>query len=108
MSMAKITAVSCQTDPIYALNNTVYIKDAMNNTMVYVQSNNMYVTGSLYVGGVQITASDRRLKLNENPLVNALVVINRQEPVEYDQTHMLVDQYTCITNADSSRSLLNK
>ena len=65
--------------------------------MVYVQSNNMYVTGSLYVGGVQITASDRRLKLNEKPLVNALAVINRLEPVEYDQTHMLVDQYTSDT-----------
>jgi hypothetical protein len=69
----------------------------MNNTMVYVQSNNMYVTGSLYVGGVQITASDRRLKLNEKPLVNALAVINILEPAEYDQTHMLVDQYTSDT-----------
>jgi hypothetical protein len=93
----KITAVSCQTDTIYALDNTVYIKDAIENTMVYVQSNNMYVTGSLYVGGVQITASDRRLKFNEKPLVNSLAVINRLEPVEYDQTHMLVDQYTSDT-----------
>ncbi|MFM7983104.1 MAG: tail fiber domain-containing protein, partial [Candidatus Fonsibacter sp.] len=40
---------------------------------------------------------DKRLKFNEKPLTNALDVINQLEPVEYDQTHDLVDQYTADT-----------
>ncbi|MFM7989596.1 MAG: tail fiber domain-containing protein, partial [Candidatus Fonsibacter sp.] len=42
-------------------------------------------------------ASDNRLKYNEKPLTNALDVINQFEPVEDDQTHDLVDQYTANT-----------
>ena len=48
----------------------------------------------LSVGGTFVSASDKRLKSNDKPLVNALDVINRLEPVEYDQTYELVDQYT--------------
>ena len=33
------------------------------------------------------------MKCNEKPLTNALDVISRLEPVEYDQTYVLVDQY---------------
>ena len=49
------------------------------------------------VGGTFVSASDKRLKFNEKPLTNALDVINQLEPVEYDQTHDLVDEYTANT-----------
>ena len=48
----------------------------------------------LYVGGTLVSASDKRLKFNEKPLVNALDIINKLEPVEYDQTFDLVEHYT--------------
>ena len=44
-----------------------------------------------------VSASDKRLKFNEKPLVNALNVVNILEPVEYDQTQDLVDEYTSDT-----------
>ncbi|MFM7981270.1 MAG: tail fiber domain-containing protein [Candidatus Fonsibacter sp.] len=34
------------------------------------------------------------MKLNKKPLTNSLDIINRLEPVEYDQTYNLVDEYT--------------
>ena len=34
------------------------------------------------------------MKFNEKPIINALAIINRLEPVEYEQTYSLVDQYT--------------
>ena len=39
-----------------------------------------------------VTSSDKRLKFNKKPLTNALDVINKLEPVEYDQTYDRVDQ----------------
>ena len=39
-----------------------------------------------------VTSSDKRLKFNEKPLTNVLNVMNKLEPVEYDQTYDLVDQ----------------
>jgi hypothetical protein len=51
---------------------------------------------TLTVNGSAVS-SDKRLKFNEKPLVNALNVINRLEPVEYDQTQDLVDEYTSDT-----------
>ena len=51
----------------------------------------------LNVQGTVTPSSDKRLKFNEKPLVNALGVINRLEPVEYDQTHDVVDEYTVET-----------
>jgi len=48
----------------------------------------------LYVVGPYTNSSDNILKFNEKPLANALNVISKLEPVEYDQTHCLVDQYT--------------
>ena len=48
----------------------------------------------LYVSGILVSSSDKRLKFNEKPLVNALDIINRLEPVEYDQTYNLTDTYT--------------
>ena len=44
-----------------------------------------------------VSSSDKRLKFNEKPLTNALDVINRLEPVEYDQTRDLTDTYTADT-----------
>ena len=41
----------------------------------------------LYIGGILVYSSDKRLKFNEKPLVSALDVIDRLELVEYDQTH---------------------
>ena len=49
------------------------------------------------VSGTFTNSSDKRLKFNEKPLVNALDIINKLEPAEYDQTHSLVDQYTSDT-----------
>ena len=51
---------------------------------------------TLTVNGSAVS-SDKRLKFNEKPLVNALNVINRLEPIEYDQTQDLVDEYTSDT-----------
>ncbi|MFM7989499.1 MAG: tail fiber domain-containing protein [Candidatus Fonsibacter sp.] len=51
----------------------------------------------LYVGGPLVSSSDKRLKFNEKPLINALDVINKLEPLEYDQTHDLLEQYTTDT-----------
>ncbi|MFM7989244.1 MAG: tail fiber domain-containing protein, partial [Candidatus Fonsibacter sp.] len=41
-----------------------------------------------------VSASDKRLKFNEKPLTNALDIIKKLEPVEYDQTYDLVNNYT--------------
>ncbi|MFM7983206.1 MAG: tail fiber domain-containing protein [Candidatus Fonsibacter sp.] len=54
-------------------------------------------TTGLTVNGTISPTSDKRLKFNEKPLSNALNVISQLEPVEYDQTHNLVDQYTSDT-----------
>ncbi|MFM7978399.1 MAG: tail fiber domain-containing protein, partial [Candidatus Fonsibacter sp.] len=59
---------------------------------------NMALNSSgLSVGGTFVPASDKRLKFNEKPLGNALDVISKLAPVEYDQTHDLVEQYTSDT-----------
>ncbi|MFM7978918.1 MAG: hypothetical protein ACKPKO_06340 [Candidatus Fonsibacter sp.] len=50
-------------------------------------------SSGLSVGGTFVSASDKVLKFNEKPLTNALNVISQLEPVEYDQTQDLVDQY---------------
>ena len=52
----------------------------------------IFTTG-LSVNGTTAT-SDARLKFNRKPLVNAIGVINRFEPVEYEQTVSLIEQYT--------------
>ncbi|MFM7977961.1 MAG: tail fiber domain-containing protein, partial [Candidatus Fonsibacter sp.] len=51
-------------------------------------------SSGLSVGGTFVSASDKRLKFNKKPLSNALNIISQLEPVEYDQTYDLVDQYT--------------
>ena len=51
-------------------------------------------SGGLYLGATLVAASDKRLKFNEKPLVNALEVIGKLELVEYDQTFNLVENYT--------------
>ncbi|MFM7987885.1 MAG: tail fiber domain-containing protein, partial [Candidatus Fonsibacter sp.] len=48
----------------------------------------------LNVVGTVTTTSDKRMKFNEKSVNNALDVINKLEPVEYDQTVDLVEQYT--------------
>ena len=52
---------------------------------------------ALYVGGTTVSSSVKSLKFNEKPLTNALDVINRLEPVEYDQTKDLTDSNTADT-----------
>ncbi|MFM7980213.1 MAG: hypothetical protein ACKPKO_12935 [Candidatus Fonsibacter sp.] len=48
----------------------------------------------LAVHGSVKTSSDSRLKFNGRSLTHGLTVINKLEPVEYDQIYELVDQYT--------------
>ena len=48
----------------------------------------------LYVGGTLVYYSDKQLKFNEKPLVNALGLINRLTAYEYDQTIDIVDKFT--------------
>ena len=48
----------------------------------------------LYVGATLVSTSDKRLKFNEKPLVNALDIIRKLKPVEYNQTFEWVDHYT--------------
>ncbi|MFM7982848.1 MAG: hypothetical protein ACKPKO_26350, partial [Candidatus Fonsibacter sp.] len=54
-------------------------------------------SSGLSVGGTFVSASNTILRFSEKPLTKALAVINRLEPVEYDQTHDLVNQYTADT-----------
>ncbi len=61
--------------------------------MMYSERMSLSSAG-LTVQGTVTPSSDKRLKFNEKPLVNALGVINRLEAVEYDQTYDLVDEYT--------------
>jgi len=51
-------------------------------------------SAGLSVNGTVTPTSDKRLKFNDKPIVNALNIINKLEPVEYDQTYDLVDTYT--------------
>ena len=43
-------------------------------------------SAGLDLGAALVSASDKRLKFNDKLLVNALDIINKLEPVEYDQT----------------------
>ena len=47
----------------------------------------------LSVSGAAVS-NDKRLKINEKQLCNALDVIKKLEPTEYGQTYNRVDQYT--------------
>ncbi|MFM7980245.1 MAG: tail fiber domain-containing protein, partial [Candidatus Fonsibacter sp.] len=40
------------------------------------------------------SSSDSRLKFNSKSLTNGLTVINKLEPLEYDQIYELVEQYS--------------
>ena len=51
-------------------------------------------SSGLSVGGTFVSSSDKRFNFNEKPLSNAVIIISQLEPVGYDQTHNLVDQYT--------------
>ena len=51
-------------------------------------------SAGLYLGATLVSATDKRLKFNYKPLDNALDIIGRLEPVEYDQTSNLVEDYT--------------
>jgi len=57
-------------------------------------ANMTFKPGGLYIGATLVSASDKRLKFNEQPLTNALDIINSLEPVDYDQTFDLVEHYT--------------
>ncbi|MFM7981249.1 MAG: hypothetical protein ACKPKO_18230, partial [Candidatus Fonsibacter sp.] len=54
-------------------------------------------SANLQVNGTVVSTSDNIFKFNEKPLTNALDVINRLEPVEYDESQDLVGQYTAGT-----------
>ena len=48
----------------------------------------------LVVNGTTVSSSDKRLKFNEKQLTNALDVINRLEPCEYQQSQEIVERLT--------------
>ena len=52
---------------------------------------------SLVVGDSTASSCDQRVKFNAKLLTNARDVINRLEPVEYDQTPKLTDAFTADT-----------
>ena len=52
---------------------------------------------ALYVGGITVSSSDKRLKFRQKPLNHALGIIDELEHVEYDQTHDLTEEYTLDT-----------
>ena len=60
----------------------------------WIHSNNDINATGLSVVGTITPSSDKRLKFNEKPIINAWAIINRLEPVAYEQTYSLVDQYT--------------
>jgi hypothetical protein len=39
-------------------------------------------SAGLYIGATLVSASDKRLKFNEQPLTNALDIINKLKPVD--------------------------
>ena len=51
------------------------------------------LSASTLTGPAYSATSDKRLKFNEKPLTNALDVINKLEPLEYDQTQDIVDEF---------------
>ncbi|MFM7980670.1 MAG: tail fiber domain-containing protein, partial [Candidatus Fonsibacter sp.] len=51
-------------------------------------------TTGLTVDGTVTPSSDSRLKFNFKTLTNGLTVINKLEPLEYDQIDELVEQYS--------------
>ncbi|MFM7983595.1 MAG: hypothetical protein ACKPKO_30145, partial [Candidatus Fonsibacter sp.] len=68
----------------YAISGNQYARSVYTGP---VSASNMILNSSgLSVGGTFVSASDKRLKFNEKPLTNALDVISRLVPVEYDQT----------------------
>ena len=46
---------------------------------------------AVYVGGITVSSSDKRLQFNEKPVVNALDINDRLMLVEYDPTHDLTE-----------------
>ena len=85
------------TNGVYYKGRMVY-RTASNQFEWYINSsgsiNMALAAGGLYAGGTLVSASDTRLNFNEKPLVNALDMIRKLKPVEYDQTFVLVDKYT--------------
>ncbi|MFM7982979.1 MAG: tail fiber domain-containing protein, partial [Candidatus Fonsibacter sp.] len=81
-------------------NGQVYIDFTTLSTNTYywtvhgVPINMTLNATGLTVVGTITPGSDNRLNFNKTPLTNSLDVINRLEPVEYDQTYNLVDEYT--------------
>ncbi|MFM7982542.1 MAG: hypothetical protein ACKPKO_24790, partial [Candidatus Fonsibacter sp.] len=63
-------------------------------------------SGGVSVYGTFNNLSDKLLTFNVKPLTNALDVINRLEPVEYDQTYTLVDEYTTETPPSHQSDLI--
>ena len=53
---------------------------------------------ALYVGCTTVSSSDNTLKFNERPLNHALCIINRLQPVEYDQAQDLTKLFTFDTS----------
>ena len=51
------------------------------------------LTASTFAGPAYSATSDKRLKFNEKPLINALDVINILKPLEYDITQDIVDEF---------------
>ena len=89
-----IPGVDCRGRIMYA-HNTVLVTGEFRSQISGSNSVKMSLSNSgLSVDGTLVTTSDKRLKFNEKPLVNALDIINRLEPVEYDQTYNLTDTYT--------------
>ena len=50
------------------------------------------ISSGLTVNSTSVS-SDKRFSFNDKPLTNALKVLRHLEPVEYEQTYALVDQY---------------
>ena len=99
------TYIVCFTEPNVVFRGRVIYTNGTNDFQFCINSEftaKMTVNSSgLSVGGTFVSASGQRLNFNEKPLGNELDVINQLEPVEYDQTRGLVDQYT----ADTPQSL---
>ncbi|MFM7978536.1 MAG: tail fiber domain-containing protein, partial [Candidatus Fonsibacter sp.] len=51
-------------------------------------------TTGLTVNGTVTQSSDSRLKFNSKSLTNGLTVINKLEPLEYEQIYEFVEQYS--------------
>ena len=86
------------TKPNFAFHGSTDYNNTTSQCLFYVNNSTTDIltisTTGISVIGTSTASSDKRLKFNETPVTNALDIINRLEPCEYQQTQEIVDLLT--------------